>query len=142
MAKAVAPTGRAFVFQDAPSAAEVEVEAERCITNGLADTSMQTRAAHGTIGWPEMDARELAGAVGCSGMAGRCRTEAVLLVALRAVAPTERAERRADRANMMSWSWLAGCGEGRGRLGLRARGVVRSSGKTSLPRTKFVLKPR
>jgi hypothetical protein len=29
------------------------------------------------------------------------RTEAVLLVALRVAAPTERAERRADRANMV-----------------------------------------
>lgn len=79
-----------------------------------------------------MNPGELAGAVGCNGMAGR-RTEAVLLAALRAVAPTERADRRADRANMMSWSWLAGCGEEEGRLGLLARGVGRSSGKTSSP---------
>ena len=138
MAKAVAPTGTAFVFQKAPSAVELDVEAERCTTNALADTPMRREVAYGIACWPEMDPGRLVGAAGCHGMAGR-RTEDVLLVALRAVAPTERAERRADRANMVSWSWLAGCGEERGRLGLLARGVVRSSGKTSLPRTKFVL---
>jgi hypothetical protein len=34
------------------------------------------------------------------------RTEAVLLGALRAAAPAERAVRSADRANMLSVSWL------------------------------------
>ena len=137
MAKAVAPTGRALFFQAAPSAAELEVEAERCITNVLADTPMRAETAHGVAGWPEMDSGKLAAAGGCNGMGWR-RTEAVLDVALRPVAPTERAVRRADRANMVSWSWLAGCGERRGAVGLLAGGVVKSSsGKTSLPRTKI-----
>ena len=38
------------------------------------------------------------------GMIGR--TEAVLLAALRATGPTERAERRHDLANMVIGSWL------------------------------------
>lgn len=42
----------------------------------------------------------LAGAVGGYGMTGS-RTEAVLLAALRAAAPTERAERSAERTNML-----------------------------------------
>lgn len=48
---------------------------------------------------------ELAGAVGLGCVAGR-RTEAVLLEALRAAAPAERAVRSADRANMLNSSWL------------------------------------
>ena len=48
---------------------------------------------------------ELAGAVGLGGTCGR-RTEAVLLVALRVAAPAVRAVRSADRANMVSVSWL------------------------------------
>lgn len=43
------------------------------------------------------------------------RTEAVLLVALRAAAPAERAVRSADRANML-WVKLAPGGEGRGSM--------------------------
>jgi hypothetical protein len=57
IAKAEAPTGRAFVFQDEAASSAVEDEAER---------------------------------------------EAGLLAALRAAAPTERAERKADRANMVT----------------------------------------
>jgi len=64
-----------------------------------------------------MDSGELAGAVGCDGMAGR-RTEAVLLAALRAAAPAVRAERRADRANMVTCSWLGGYGKARGSIGV------------------------
>ena len=41
------------------------------------------------------------------------RTEAVLEVALRVAAPAERAVRSADRANMLSVSWL---GARRGRI--------------------------
>jgi hypothetical protein len=48
-----------------------------------------------------MDSGELAGAVGCHGMT-RSRTEGVVRAALRAATPVERAERRADRANMVT----------------------------------------
>lgn len=72
--------------------------------------SISSRAA---LRWIRGSSRGLRAAIG---MTGR-RTEAVLEVALREAAPTERAERRADRANMVSWSWLAGCGEGRGSVG-------------------------
>jgi hypothetical protein len=70
-----------------------------------------------------------------------CRTEAVLLAALRATAPTERAERRADRANIVSWSWLGGCGERRESGGCGRRGGVEASDRTSFSHrlTKFVL---
>jgi hypothetical protein len=60
---------------------------------------------------------ELAGAMGCRGMTGR-RTEVVLLAALRAAAPAVRAERSADRANMVTCSWLGGYGEEEGSIGL------------------------
>jgi hypothetical protein len=43
---------------------------------------------------------------GRPGEACGSRTEAVLEVALRVAAPAERAERSADRANMLSGSWL------------------------------------
>ena len=56
----------------------------------------------------------LAGAVGVDGAAGS-RTWAVLLVALRAPAPTERAVRSAERANMVMAPSRRG-GEG-GQLG-------------------------
>ena len=55
---------------------------------------------------------ELAGAVELGVACGR-RTEAVLLVALRVAAQAERAVRSADRANMLSVSWL---GARRGRI--------------------------
>jgi hypothetical protein len=42
----------------------------------------------------------------------RARTEAVLEVALRVAAPAERAERSADRANMLSVGRLGAKGEG------------------------------
>jgi len=47
------------------------------------------------------------GAAGVLGMGWVCgsRTEAVLLVALRAATPAERAVRSADRANMLYVSW-------------------------------------
>jgi len=54
---------------------------------------------------PTEDALELAGAVGLGRVFER-RTEEVLLVALRVALPAERAVRRADRANMLSVSWL------------------------------------
>jgi hypothetical protein len=63
-----------------------------------------------------MDPGELAGAVGCHGMIER-RTEAVLLAALRAAAPAERTELSAERANMVTCSWLGGYGERRGSIG-------------------------
>jgi hypothetical protein len=47
----------------------------------------------------------LAGGCRLGGVFGS-RTEAVLLVALRVAAPAERAVRSADRANMLSVSWL------------------------------------
>lgn len=49
---------------------------------------------------PQMESLKLAGAVGGNG-ASEGRTEAVLLAALRAAAPAERAVRSADRANMV-----------------------------------------
>jgi len=52
-------------------------------------------------------------------MAGS-RTEAVLVAALWAAAPTERAERRADLANMVSCSWRELWREEGGRLRLLA----------------------
>jgi hypothetical protein len=51
------------------------------------------------------NALELAGGVGLGRVFER-RTEEVLLVALRVALPAERAVRRADRANMLSVSWL------------------------------------
>ena len=48
-----------------------------------------------------MEAGELAGGVGWMLDGWRRRTEGVLLAALRAAAPAERAVRRADRANMV-----------------------------------------
>ena len=98
----VAPTGRAFVFQDeaASSAVREEVEAERYLANSLAHISIGIERAHGSISGPEMESCEVGGAAGWNRMTGG-RTEAVLLVALRVAAPIERAERKADRANMV-----------------------------------------
>lgn len=119
MAKVVAPTGRAFVFQDeaVPSAVELDVDDERYMTPDVSIQSQLERAIPGMAdAMPRWLSRSSRRAVGRHGMT-RGRTEAVLLAALRAVAPAVRAERSADRANMATCSWLGGYERGETSIG-------------------------
>lgn len=69
MAAMVAPTGRAFVFQDeaASSAVELEVEAERYQANSSAYVSIEVAEAIRSSGVPEMESLKVGGAASWDG---------------------------------------------------------------------------
>ena len=113
----VAPAGMAFVFQDeaAPSAAELDVEAARCVSNALATDSIEHGETHGDETLSEMDSNKLARAVGCDGMGwmtGRpYRTCFAGSTASRSAGRARGAEGRSRQHYDLSWLRGGGSGE-------------------------------
>jgi hypothetical protein len=100
MAKTVAPMGRALFFRRiaAPSAEALDVDAARCGPKSAIAPIHPSRPPYNPAR-PAKGADARGGWRPGNGVWGR--TEAVLLEALRAAAPAERAVRSADRANML-----------------------------------------